>query len=307
MTDLGTPPGPRELTSGRQFSGPVRTALFCHAAGFTGLVLRACATRVRTPLRAFAPDLRGHGGAPPLPPGANWSVFADDVLTAAARLGPGPLIGVGHSLGGTALLLAEAAAPGTFDLLVCHEPILVDPVRDPARDTDDSFARSAERRRAVFPSKAAALARYSARPPLSELHPQALADYVDSGFAPEPGGGVRLCCAPQDEARVYRAAASCRWREALARVACPVVLLRGQNSPVVSAESLGAATSELRSATARTISGMGHHGPLTHPAAFASALDEAIGSALPGGLPDRSGNTFRDAPTNGVGQVVDEY
>ncbi|GAA2669727.1 MULTISPECIES: alpha/beta fold hydrolase [Actinosynnema] len=303
MTDLGTAPGPREPTSAREFSGPVRTALFCHAAGFTGLVLRACARRVRKPLRVFAPDLRGHGGAPPLPPGADWSVFADDVLASAAPLGPGPLIGVGHSLGGTALLLAEAAAPGTFDLLVCHEPILA----DPAGPVDDAFARSADRRRAVFPSKAAALARYSSRPPLSELHPEVLADYVDSGLTPDPGGGVRLCCAPQDEARVYRTAASCGWREALGRVRCPVVLLRGENSPVVSAESLASAASELRSGATRTISGMGHHGPLTHPAAFASALDEVFDSALFRPAPAPPGNTFRNPPTNDVGQVVDEY
>ncbi|MGW4109704.1 hypothetical protein ACWEFJ_02355 [Actinosynnema sp. NPDC004786] len=113
--------------------------------------------KLRTPLRAAALDFRGHGSAPPLAPDADWGVFADDVIAAAGALAPGPVTGVGHSLGGTALLLAEAAA----------------------------------RRRAVFPSRAEALARYSTRPPLSLLAPDVLLDYVDSGLADEPGGGVR--------------------------------------------------------------------------------------------------------------------
>ncbi|MFE2750506.1 alpha/beta fold hydrolase, partial [Actinosynnema sp. NPDC059335] len=140
--------------------------------------------KLRTPLRAAALDFRGHGSAPPLAPDADWGVFADDVIAAAGALAPGPVTGVGHSLGGTALLLAEARAPGTFERIVCYEPIL-------ATTHDPAFAEAAARRRAVFPSRAEALARYSTRPPLSLLAPDVLLDYVDSGLADEPGGGVR--------------------------------------------------------------------------------------------------------------------
>jgi pimeloyl-ACP methyl ester carboxylesterase len=241
--------------------------LFCHAAGFTGLVWRSCARRLATPLRVAAPDLRGHGSAPPLAAGADWGAFADDVLAAAGALGPGPLVGVGHSLGGTALLLAEARAPGTFDLLVCYEPIL-------ATHHDPAFAEAAARRRAVFPSRAEALARYSTRPPLSLLAPEVLADYVESGLAPDPGGGVRLRCAPEVEAHLFRTATSCPWREALPLVRCPAVFLRGGDSAVVTANSLAAAAAEPPSARFREIPDLDHLGPLVRPDVFASVLDE---------------------------------
>ncbi|MFT7836850.1 alpha/beta hydrolase [Saccharothrix sp. BKS2] len=250
--------------------------MFCHAAGFTGLVWRSCATRLATPLRVAAPDLRGHGEAPPLPADADWGVFADDVLGAAGALGPGPLIGVGHSLGGTALLLAEARAPGTFDLLVCFEPIL-------ATHDDPAFAEAAARRRAVFPSRAEAHARYSSRPPLSLLAPEVLDDYLDSGLAPDPGGGVRLRCAPEVEARLFRTAISCPWREALPLVRCPTVFLRGAGSVVVTGESLAAAHAELPAGRLREVPGMDHLGPLVRPGAFARVLDGIFAeSGVPG-------------------------
>lgn len=257
---------PYLLNDPGQTGSTIRTALFCHAAGFTGLVWRSCVKKLREPLRAAALDFRGHGAAPPLAEDADWGVFADDVLAAAGALGPGPLIGVGHSLGGTALLLAEARAPGTFDLLVCFEPIL-------ATRHDPSFAEAAARRRAVFASRAEALARYATRPPLSLLAPEVLHDYVDSGLAADPDGRMRLRCAPEVEARLFRTAISCPWREALPRVRCPTVFLRGGESAVVTRESLGAACAGLPAGRLREVPEMDHLGPLTRPDAFAEVLD----------------------------------
>ncbi|GAB2966873.1 alpha/beta hydrolase [Saccharothrix stipae] len=244
----------------------IRTALFCHAAGFTGLLWRSCVNNLRTPLRAVAPDFRGHGCAPPLAEDADWGVFADDVLDAARALGPGPLIGVGHSLGGTSLLLAEARAPGTFDLLVCFEPIL-------ATRHDPAFAEAAARRRAVFPSRADALARWSARPPLADLAPEVLADYVESGLAEQPDGRVRLRCSPDVEAQLFRTAISCPWRDALPLVRCPTVFLRGGESAVVTRESLAAACAALPAGRLRDVPGLDHLGPLVRPGVFAAVLD----------------------------------
>lgn len=252
-----------------QHDEPIRTALFCHAAGFTGLVWRSCVKNLRTPLRTVAPDLRGHGSAPPLAPDADWGVFADDVLDAARASGPGPLIGVGHSLGATSLLLAEARAPGTFDLLICFEPIL-------ATRHDPAFAEAAARRRAVFPSRADALARWSSRPPLSRLAPDVLADYVESGLAEDPDGGVRLRCAPEVEAHLFRTAISCPWREALPAVRCPTVLLRGAESVVVTGESLAAACAALPAGRFGEVPDLDHLGPLVRPRAFAEVLDGLV-------------------------------
>jgi esterase len=72
-------------------------------------------------LTLIAFDLPGHGGSPPLPPGADSDLLAQEVLASAGALGLArPLRLIGHSLGGrVALALArrEPAAVASLTLL----------------------------------------------------------------------------------------------------------------------------------------------------------------------------------------------
>jgi esterase len=72
-------------------------------------------------LDVVAFDLTGHGASAPLPPGADATTLAADVLNSARALGlRPPLSFVGHSLGGRVALrvaLSEPASVGTVSLL----------------------------------------------------------------------------------------------------------------------------------------------------------------------------------------------
>ena len=76
----------------------------------------------------MALDFRGHGDstAPSEHP-YSWDGFADDVLAVVDRLGLERPIGVGHSKGGAALVLAEQRRPGTFSRLWLFEPVIMPP------------------------------------------------------------------------------------------------------------------------------------------------------------------------------------
>ena len=116
---------------------PKMGVLFCHAAGFCAEVWRpvldelsalARQPRGAAELVTSAINLPGHGEAaseaPPLP--LTPEPFCEAVLRAACgasgasnALGAGggsgaSLVGMGHSIGGTALVLAELARPGTL-------------------------------------------------------------------------------------------------------------------------------------------------------------------------------------------------
>lgn len=111
----------RVLRHLRAGAGP-RALLLLH--GFLGSA-RNLATLARRlaeaapDLSAFAFDLTGHGGSPPLPPGADLATLAADVLATARALGLAPpLPVVGHSLGGRVALRAALLAPGAVGSLV---------------------------------------------------------------------------------------------------------------------------------------------------------------------------------------------
>ena len=198
--------------------GSGRHVLAAHATGFNGLVWRPLAEAL-TVAHVVAPDFRAHGGSP-VPPDADlsWDRFADDVLatlealdwTGAAEKDARPPVGIGHSMGGAALLLAELRRPGTFAGLWLYEPIVFPPkARSYIGSVDHPLAAGARRRRPGFASLAAAVETYGSKPPMQAFDRSALEAYVEGGFVDAPDGTVRLACQPEDEARIYTTAATC--------------------------------------------------------------------------------------------------
>ncbi|MBA2626317.1 MAG: alpha/beta hydrolase [Acidimicrobiia bacterium] len=256
--------------------------LLCHATGFHGLVWAPLARFLADGYRVWSLDFRGHGLSTS-PAGGDfvWQGFADDVLATldalAPQLGGEAPFGVGHSMGGVALLLAEAAHPGTFAALACYEPIVFPPSEGPARD--NPLAAGALRRRDVFASRDEAFANFAAKPPLSALAPEALRAYVDHGFEDRPDGTVRLRCRPEHESAVYTAASQHPGWRRLAEVACPTTVLAGEHSDAIDPGVAGAQVARLPAGRLQVANGLGHFGPLDDPGAFAGALETALGSS----------------------------
>ena len=98
------------------------------------------------------------------------------VLAVVDGLGLDRPVGVGHSKGGAALLLAEEARPGTFAALWCFDPVVFPSTLDAPVDGDGEhpLAAGAARRREVFPSRAEAFANYRDKPPFSVVSEEAL-------------------------------------------------------------------------------------------------------------------------------------
>jgi pimeloyl-ACP methyl ester carboxylesterase len=262
--DLGGPDDP---------SAPV--ALFAHATGFHGRAWAPVAARLADRMRCVALDLRGHGVAR-TPEGLDfaWSGFGADVvavLDAGVLPAGAPVIGVGHSLGGAALLLAAAARPGAFGGLWLFEPIAPPPGLLDA-DRPNPLADGAARRRPSFASVDAAIANYAGKPPLDALRNDALRAYVEGGFAVQDDGSVVLRCRPEWEAATFRMTRGSGVWEALLELDLPIVVGVGAEEPFTPSAFAGAIVEHARDGRLSRHPELGHFGPLEDPDAIAEEL-----------------------------------
>jgi pimeloyl-ACP methyl ester carboxylesterase len=226
----------------------------------------------------WAPDLRGHGQSPtPDSHRFAWAGFADDVLAVVDVLQLHQPVGVGHSKGGAALLLAEARRPGTFSALWLYEPVVFPPTLASSGGAPPAeLSGRARNRRARFASFAEAEANFASKPPLDVLDPAALHAYVQHGFAEQPDGSVTLRCRPEDEAKVYEMGSQHDAWEHLDEVRCPVTIVRGAldaPGPVLMAAPVA---ERLPAGHLEAHDDLGHFGPLQDPARMAASVLAAM-------------------------------
>ena len=256
--------------------------LFVHATGFCGGVWAPLAEHL-TGLHRAALDVRGHGRSS-VPTGAmSWAGTGDDVLVTVDALGLVRPIGVGHSLGGASLLMAELSRPGTFGRLWLFEPIVFPTTPVPAASAADGpnpMAEAARRRRPDFPSRRAAIEHYAVKAPLNELDPASLAAYVRYGFDERSDGTVTLRCRPEVEAATFEMGAEHRTWDRLGGVRCPVTIVRGRADGFGPATLAPGIVERLPRGRLEDHPDLGHFGPLQDlPGMAASVRATVTGTA----------------------------
>ena len=187
------------------FGGVGPLVVFCHATGLCGHTWLPMIEALVDRFHCVAFDFRAHGYTG-LPAGVSlaWRGMADDLTAVIDFLSPGqPILAVGHSMGGAAIILAETARPGLVERAWMFEPILLKEAPVTVGADAPDIAKQARNRRATFPSHQAAYDRYARRPPLSQLDPRALQAYVHHGFEELPDGSITLRCRPEQEASVF--------------------------------------------------------------------------------------------------------
>lgn len=236
------------------------TVAFSHATSFCGAVWDPIAEQIDGPHLIW--DQIGHGRSAPISRPFDWWDFGADVAKRIADV-DGPLIGVGHSMGGAALVMAELMAPGSFDYLVLIEPILLPP---PFAPRDTQVARSAERRRANFPSLADARNHLRSKPPFSSWDDRAFEGYLRDGFRPTGNQSeVTLSCRPEDEAEIYRSAFAHGTWSRLGGIRVPTLVMAGALSETHSEAFIRQLVSRFPSAGFEIVAGVGHFLPMEKP------------------------------------------
>ncbi|HET6971267.1 MAG TPA: alpha/beta hydrolase [Phenylobacterium sp.] len=252
--------------------------VFSHANGFNARTYRSILAPLGAELRILALDLRGHGAStlPAVVEGrAGWPEFRDDLLALLAAVTDRPVILAGHSMGGTSSLLAAAADTSRVRALVLFDPVLFDGARAGEVQGDNMLAAGAERRRARFPSKAAAVEAYTGRGAFRTWRPEQLADYVEGGFRETGEGDVTLACAPAWEASNFRTHNYDPWA-AFHAAPCPIRMLRAEIGSTARIEGHEAELAGLDQVSMEVIPGTSHFLPMERPDVVRAELTRAV-------------------------------
>mmetsp|Transcript_25059 Transcript_25059/g.46813 ORF Transcript_25059/g.46813 Transcript_25059/m.46813 type:complete len:323 (+) Transcript_25059:60-1028(+) len=284
--------------------------VFSHATGFHGRMFNKTMDILSPDFNCLAVDHRGHGltkYAEDKNGQDSWEMFGDDLVAACSAFkdpaqGNNSIIGVGHSMGASAFLIAALKDPSLFRALVLYEPIIFPPhlVQPYSVDMKDTpLAVQARRRRNSFSSFTAAFENFTSKPPFKSFDRDVVLDFVRYGMVTPALKGLKvsayvndasigastsqidsstdedivLRCSPEFEAFVYNSvSAYYLYDKILSITDIPVLIVSGEsvaNEPSSWADDI---TSRIPGAQLQRWQDAGHFGPFERPDRFAEVL-----------------------------------
>ena len=254
--------------------------VFVHANGFNARTYRTILAPLAEDLRILAVDQRGHGRST-LPAETvgrtSWNGLRDDLLALLQTLDLSDVVLAGHSMGGTACVLAQALAADRVRRVVLFDPVVMPaagPV-DPEQLSNSPLVQGALRRRSVFPDKATVVSAYTGRGAFRTWQSQMLADYVADGFREREDGQVELSCAPEWEASNFASHAHDTWG-AFEQAQVPIRILRAEEGSTCREDPKLDALVAAGRIQVETVPGTSHFLPMERPDLIASALRAAV-------------------------------
>lgn len=154
-------------------------------------------------------DRMGHAE---FPVNGSLNNLASELIHTLDQASRGPVIGMGHSSGAVATLLAASRRPELFSEVILIEPAFFSNWKRAGirLATQLGFADKlgptpkALKRRNDFPDKATARDYFLQRRFFQFFHPRCFEDYLEHGLKPSANGGVELAFSKQTEIEIFR-------------------------------------------------------------------------------------------------------
>lgn len=225
---------------------------------------------------------------PPLPELNHWQEIADDLirdLDSTPHLTP--VIGLGHSLGAVATLLAARQRPDLFLGVVALDPVLfprwfvwaftIGPDWLPRPEIP--LIKSTLRRRRQWGSREEAFERFRSKSTFAKWSDTALHAYINS-VTRESETGIELIYTPEWEAAIYRSSMNTNrgWWRWLQDINVPVIVIRGAESDTFRAGSVKRWQHSRPDFTLHEIPNGGHLFPIEFPQKTADCIVDSLKS-----------------------------
>ena len=276
----GTPPD----AAWTEIGGNGQPLVFTHANGFPPGTYRALLELLAERFRvtAYANRALWSDGDPSEV--TSWHPLAEDLRRGLDSRGQGPVVGVGHSIGGMLCLLAAARAPHVFSSLVVLDPVVFTGwpsflwgwMKRLRQGRRFPLAAGALKRKDRWSDRTAARRSWAGKPVFSTWRSGVLDDYIEAGLVEAPGGTVTLRYPKRWEARLFEVCPHNEWSE-LRRVSLPCLVVRGETSDTLLPAAAGRMGREMPDARVVELAGTSHFLPMENPDEVASLVFEFAG------------------------------
>ena len=220
------------------------------------------AARLAGDRRVIVPDLRGHGDSDwASPPAYGLRDYRADLEALLERLEVKRYSLVAHSLGALVALMTAGANPDAVRKLV-----VVDIAAKPPMGQIEHLREVGERGHRVLPDYESTV--QAARTFLPEVDGESVSWMVPYLFKRAPGGHV-----PKGDPATLAGLERWNVEPWLARIRCPVLIVRGSASSVLSETEAEAMAERIDASRLVTIAGTGHQVMMQAPEAFGEAVE----------------------------------
>lgn len=210
---------------------------FLHANGYPPDCYKPLFELLRTKYHLFGMNLRPLWDNSKIEDINDWHPLSDDLLSFLKTDGIGPVVGVGHSVGGIVTLRAALRDPGKFRALVLLDPVLFVPSILVMWNLIRALGLGnkvhpkivgALKRRPTFDNLNMVFRGYRSREIFRYMNDQNLRAYIEGIAKPKSDGGFELAYSREWESHIYLT--SLRdfdlWRD-LRKLKIPTLIIRG--------------------------------------------------------------------------------
>lgn len=213
---------------------------------------------------------------------SHWESAADDLIRFLDEQELSNIIGIGHSFGGIATLIASIKRPDLFKQLVLIEPVVLpDWVYLMTKflprfllERSNPVVKKTLVRTEKWNSRDQAFKQFRSKKVFSKIDDSALWDYVNAATHENPDGSVSLTFSKEWEAQIYMTFSS-QWKN-LDAVTIPYLAIRGETSDTITKKVWAKWKSRNRIGKLLEVEKTGHLVPLENPSLLAKIIKEYL-------------------------------
>jgi pimeloyl-ACP methyl ester carboxylesterase len=249
------------------YDGDDPPIILLHATGFLPMLWHPIARELSRKRKVLAPYFCDHRDTDPQKGGLSWMQLAADLCRLCEGLGIENPFLVGHSMGATVMAIAEAVHGPKAAGMILIEPIFLprDFYKMQIRVEEHPLASKSIKRRNAWESAAAAKSYLKGKGLFRNWKEEFLDLYIQHGMVSYETGDLELTCSPEKEASLFMGGMGYDPWPMLPKIACPVLVIEGENSTNRPVINLKKASSKFQNGTYRLIRDAGHLIPMEKP------------------------------------------